>query len=38
VHHGVGTDAYQAKDLPTVPTTLRDGLALFADSPLAFAW
>ena len=34
-HRGVGTDAYQAKDLPTAPTTLRDGLALFADSPLA---
>jgi glutamine synthetase len=30
-------DAYQAKDLPTIPTTLRDGLALFADSPLAAA-
>jgi len=30
-------DAYQATHLPTVPTTLRDGLALFADSPLATA-
>jgi len=30
-------DAYQATHLPTIPTTLRDGLALFADSPLAAA-
>jgi glutamine synthetase len=30
-------NAYQARDLPSVPTTLRDGLALFERSPLAAA-
>ncbi len=34
-HHGVERESYQAKDLPTIPTPLWDGLALFADSPLA---